>query len=87
MFEGVPTYEVERADIEAGIPLAELLVDKAPVFASKGEMRKMAQQGGLQINKEKQADAYAPVSTDMLLNDRYILVQRGKKNYSLLIVK
>ena len=87
VFEGVPTYEVERADIEAGIPLAELLVDKAPVFASKGEMRKMAQQGGLQINKEKQADAYAPVSTDMLLNDRYILVQRGKKNYSLLIVK
>ncbi|MCM1037578.1 MAG: tyrosine--tRNA ligase [Bacteroides sp.] len=87
VFEGVPTYEVERADIEAGIPLAELLVDKAPVFASKGEMRKMAQQGGLQINKEKQADAYAPVSTDMLLNDRYILVQRGKKNYYLLIVK
>ena len=87
VFEGVPTFEVPRADIEAGIPLAELLVDKAPVFASKGELRKMAQQGALQINKEKHADAYAPVSADMLLNGRYILVQRGKKNYSLIIAK
>ena len=87
VFEGVPTFEVSRADIEAGIPLAELLVDKAQVFPSKGEMRKMTQNGGVMINKEKIADAYAPASTALLLNDRYIIVQKGKKNYFLLIAK
>ncbi len=78
VLEGVPTFEVARADIDAGIGLADLLVEKAPVFPSKGELRKLAQQGGLMINKEKVADAYAPVSPDMLLNDRYILVQKGR---------
>ncbi len=87
VLEGVPTFEVARADIDAGIGLADLLVEKAPVFPSKGELRKLAQQGGLMINKEKVADAYAPVSPDMLLNDRYILVQKGKKNYFLLIAR
>ena len=85
--EGVPRFEVERADIEAGVKIADLLTDKAAVFPSKGELRKMVQGGGVSINKEKITDAYAPVSTDMLLNDRYILVQRGKKNYYLLTVK
>ena len=87
VLEGVPTFEVAPADIDAGIGLADLLVEKAPVFPSKGELRKLAQQGGLMINKEKVADAYAPVSPDMLLNDRYILVQKGKKNYFLLIAR
>ncbi len=87
VFEGVPTFEVNRADIEAGVKLADLLVDLAPVFPSKGELRKLAQGGGFAINKEKVADPYAPASTDMLLNDKYILVQKGKKNYYLLIVK
>ncbi|MGN0223535.1 MAG: tyrosine--tRNA ligase [Muribaculaceae bacterium] len=87
VFEGVPTFEVAKADIEAGITLAELLVDKAQVFPSKGEMRKMAQGGGLMVNKEKVTDAYAPVSTDLLLQGRYIIAQRGKKNYFLLIAK
>ena len=87
VFEGVPTFEVAKADIEAGITLAELLVDKAQVFPSKGEMRKLAQGGGLMVNKEKVADAYAPVSTDLLLQGRYIIAQRGKKNYFLLIAK
>ena len=85
VFEGVPTFEVAKADIEAGITLAELLVDKAQVFPSKGEMRKLVQGGGLMVNKEKVADAYAPVSTDLLLQGRYIIAQRGKKNYFLLI--
>ena len=87
VFEGVPTFEVSRHDIEDGIKLADLLVDKAAVFPSKGELRKLAQGGGVMINKEKIADAYAPATTDMLLNDRYIIVQKGKKNYYLLIVK
>ncbi|MGM9845342.1 MAG: tyrosine--tRNA ligase [Muribaculaceae bacterium] len=87
VFAGVPTFEVSRDDIAAGIKLADLLVDKAPVFPSKGELRKLAQGGGVSINKEKIADAYAPADTSMLLNDRYILVQKGKKNYFLLIAK
>lgn len=86
VFEGVPSFEINRSDIENGIGLADLLSEKAPVFSSKGEMRKMVQGGGVSINKEKVTDAYAPASVDMLLNDRYIIVQKGKKNYFLLIV-
>lgn len=87
VMEGVPQFEVSRADIESGIKLADLITDKAPVFSSKGEMRKMVQGGGVSVNKEKVADPYVQMSTDMLLNDKYILVQKGKKNYFLLIAK
>lgn len=88
VFEGVPQFEVSKADIESGeVKLADLLSEKAAVFPSKGEMRKLAQQGGLSINKEKVVDAYAPATADMLLNEKYILVQKGKKNYFLLIAR
>ncbi len=86
VFEGVPQFEVSRQDIADGISIADLLTDRAPVFPSKGELRKLAQGGGVSINKEKIADPYAPASLDMLLNDKYILVQKGKKNYYLLRV-
>ncbi len=86
VFEGVPQFEVSRQDIADGISIADLLTDRAPVFPSKGELRKLAQGGGFSINKEKIADPYAPASLDMLLNDKYILVQKGKKNYYLLRV-
>ncbi|MBO5052819.1 MAG: tyrosine--tRNA ligase [Muribaculaceae bacterium] len=87
VFEGVPQFEVDRQLIADGVKLADLLTDHAKVFPSKGELRKLAQQGGFSVNKEKVSDAYAPVSTDMLLNDKYILVQKGKKNYFLIIAK
>jgi tyrosyl-tRNA synthetase len=87
VFEGVPQFEVAKADVEAGVKLVDLLTEKAAVFPSKGELRKLAQQGGLSINKEKVADVNASVDASMLLNDKYILVQKGKKNYFLLIVK
>ena len=87
VFEGVPTFEVSRADIAAGIRLADLLTDKAAVFPSKAEMRKLMQQGGFSINKEKVTDPMATASESMLLNDRYIIVQKGKMNYFLLIAK
>ncbi len=87
VFEGVPTFEVSKQEIADGIKLADLLVDRAQVFPSKGEMRKLAQQGGFAINKEKVADAYAPASTDMLLNGKYIIAQKGKKNYFLIIAR
>ena len=87
VFEGVPTFEVSRQEIADGIRLADLLTDRANVFPSKGEFRKMTQQGALSINKEKVTDANASADLSMLLNDKFILVQRGKKNYFLLIVK
>lgn len=86
VMEGVPQFEVPRAAIEEGTKLADLLTEVAPVFPSKGEMRKMVQGGGVSVNKEKIADPYAPATADMLLNDKYILVQKGKKNYFLLKV-
>ena len=87
VFEGVPQFEIARQDIEAGTKIVDLLTEKAPVFPSKGELRKLAQQGGVSINKEKITDVNVPVSTDILLNNKYILAQKGKKNYFLLIVK
>ena len=87
VFDGVPTFEVSRQDVVDGVKLADLLTDKAAVFSSKGEFRKMVQQNALSINKEKISDPMAQASVDMLLNDKYILVQRGKKNYYLLIVR
>ncbi len=87
VFDGVPQFEVDRADIDAGIRLADLLTEKAAVFPSKGEMRKLVQGGGVSVNKEKLTDPQATASADMLLANRYILVQKGKKNYFLLIVK
>ncbi|MCC8071926.1 MAG: tyrosine--tRNA ligase [Bacteroidales bacterium] len=84
VMDGVPRFEVSRQEIADGIKLVDLLTDRAQVFPSKGEMRKLVQGGGVSINKEKVADPFAPASLDMLLQDKYILVQRGKKNYYLL---
>ena len=87
MFEGVPTFEIAADAFNGETKLIDLLTDMAAVFPSKGEMRKMTQQGGLSINKEKVSDPYAAVNESMLLNGKYLLVQRGKKNYYLLIAK
>ena len=87
VFEGVPTFEVSREKIDAGVPLINLLVEDAAVFPSKGEMRKLTQGGGVSLNKEKVADPNMTVGAEHLLNGKYILAQRGKKNYYLLIVK
>lgn len=87
IFEGVDRFEIDRADLDGSVNLAALLTEKAKVFPSKGELRKLAQGNGLSINKEKVTDINLPATTAMLLNDKYVLVQKGKKNYYLLIVK
>ena len=87
LFEGVPTFDVSLDDINGETRLADLLTDNAPVFPSKAEMRKMVQGGGFSINKEKVSDPQATASASMLLNGRYIIAQKGKKNYYLLIAK
>ena len=87
VFEGVPQFEVSRDALGGGVPAINLLTDDAAVFPSKGEMRKMTQGGGVSINKEKIADPNMTIDASFLLNDKYILAQRGKKNYFLLIAK
>lgn len=87
IFEGVDKFEIERGDLDGSVNIASLLTDKAKVFPSKGELRKLAQGNGLSINKEKMTDINIPATEAMLLNGKYILIQKGKKNYYLLIVK
>ena len=87
VFEGVPQFEVDKSLIEAGVSLVNLATDNAPVFASKGEMRKLTQGGGVSINKEKVSDPNMIIDATHLLNGKYILAQRGKKNYYLIIAK
>lgn len=87
VFNGVPQFEVSREAFQAGVKAIDLLTEQAAVFASKGEMRKLVQSGGVSINKEKLADQDALITESSLLNSKYILVQRGKKNYYLLIAK
>lgn len=87
VFEGVPQFPVSKQEIEAGIPVADLLSDKAAVFPSKGELRRTVKGNGLAINKEKVADADSVVDAGFLIGNKYILVQKGKKNYFLLIAE
>jgi tyrosyl-tRNA synthetase len=77
--------KIQRSELEAGINLVELLSEKTGVFPSKGEARKMIQAGGVSINKEKMPDPLFNANAGMLLNNKYLLVQKGKKNYFLLI--
>ena len=86
VFEGVPQFEVSKDDIENS-DLLTLCTEKAAIFPSKGEMRKLVQGGGVSINKEKVADANAKAGADALIAGKYLLVQKGKKNYYLLIAK
>ena len=87
VFEGVQQFRVSKAQIEEGVPAINLLAELTQVFASKGEMRKLTQGGGVSINKEKLADANAVITADQLLNGKYLLAQRGKKNYYLIIAE
>ena len=87
VFEGVPQFEVSMNEFATGIKAVDLFTEKAAVFPSKGEMRKLVQSGGVSVNKEKLAAADEVVTSASLLNNKYLLVQKGKKNYFLLIIK
>jgi tyrosyl-tRNA synthetase len=87
IFEGVGQFAVSREDLAAGIDVATLLAEKTTVFPSKGEVKKTIQGGGLSINKEKVAEITASYTTANLISDKYIIVQKGKKNYFLLIAE
>ena len=86
VFEGVETFTIDKALL--GQPAIEILTrDDCKVFPSKGEMRKMVQGGGVSINKEKLTDQNRPLTEADLIAGKYILAQRGKKNYYLISVK
>ena len=87
VFDGVPQFEVSREALAEGVKAVDLTTDLAAIFASKGEMRKLVQGGGVSVNKEKLAAFDQVINVENLLNDKYILVQKGKKNYYLIIAK
>lgn len=87
VFEGVPQFEISKDELSGGLKAVDLLTEKAAVFPSKGEMRKTTQGGGVSLNKEKLAEFDKIITDGDLLNGKYLLVQRGKKNYFLLIAK
>jgi len=86
VFEGVPQFKISLNDLKAGVQPLNLLAEMTQVFPSKGEARKMIQANGVSINKEKLA-LEAVVDDKMLLNGKYMIVQKGKKNYFLLIAE
>ena len=82
VFEGVPQCEIAKNEIKAGLSVVDFLSEKTQIFASKGEARRMLKDGGVQVNKQKVGEEFL-IDDSMLLNNLYILVQKGKKNYYL----
>ena len=85
VFDGVPQFTMSREDL--GKPFVDVVAELCKVFPSKGECRKMVQGGGVQLNKEKVADAMREVVDSDLIAGKYLLVQKGKKNYFLITVE
>ena len=81
VFEGVPTYQVDRARLDVGVPVVELLTTDTQAFPSKGELRRTIKGNGLSLNQAKLTDQEYLVTGADLINGSYILVQKGKKNY------
>ena len=86
VFEGVPQFEINPGELQQGIGIVDLLAEKTNIFPSKGEARRMLKDGGVQVNKEKVNEEFT-AGPAHLLSGKYMLVQKGKKNYYLLIVK
>lgn len=87
VFEGVPQFEISLDELKQGIKAVDLTTEKAAIFPSKGEMRKLTQGGGVSINKEKLTAFDAVIDDSALLDGKYLIVQKGKKNYFLVIAK
>lgn len=81
VFDGVPTFDVERKIIKNESLLLDLCTEHTSVFPSKGEMRRLIKGGGVSVNKEKITDTETVIDNSFLLNEKYILLQKGKKNY------
>jgi tyrosyl-tRNA synthetase len=86
VFDGLPQFEISIDEFSSGINLTDLLAEKTQVFPSKGEARKMVIGGGVSINKEKIADPNQVITMDNLIRGKFLVAQKGKKNYYLIIV-
>jgi tyrosyl-tRNA synthetase len=84
VFEGVPVFDIKKEIIQSGVTVTDICTDHSQVFSSKSELRRLVQGGGLSINKVKIDNPEMIIGTDLLLNNKYLLVQKGKKNYYLL---
>jgi tyrosyl-tRNA synthetase len=82
VFDGVPQFDVPKSEIESGVGIINFVAEKTSIFGSKGEARRMLKDNGVSVNKAKVKDDYQ-VGVSDLLSDKYILVQKGKKNYFL----
>jgi tyrosyl-tRNA synthetase len=87
VFEGVPQYNISKEELQNGINIIDVLTDKTNIFASKGELRRTMQGNGLSINKEKTSDQELSINTSHLIAGKYLLIQKGKKNYFLIIAE
>lgn len=87
VFEGVPQYEIEKEKITEGRNILDLLAVETNIFKSKGETRKMLEGGGVSINRVKITDPDTEIDSNHLINQKYIIAQRGKKNYFLISIK
>jgi len=87
VFDGVPHYTLPHSILAEGIKAVDLCTEKTDIFPSKGEMRKMTQGGGVSLNKEKLEAFDQTVTTADLIDGKYLLMQKGKKNYYLIIVE
>jgi tyrosyl-tRNA synthetase len=86
VFQGVPQVNIAKAEMQEGINVVDFLCEKTNIFPSRGEARKMIEGGGVSINKSKVEDVNQNVSLDDMLKDKYILAQKGKKNYYLISI-
>ena len=87
VFDGVPQFTLGKAELEAGVNILDLLAVKTQVFASKGEAKKMLTGGGVSLNKVKLGDIEQTVTAADLINNKYLVAQKGKKNYFLIIAE
>ncbi len=87
VFDGVPTYNVAKAKFAEGINVLDLLAGETDIFPSKGELKRTIKGNGMSINKEKYSDEAGIINADSLINGKYLLVQKGKKNYFLIIAE
>jgi len=86
VFEGVPTFDINAGIIDKGVNVIDLCAEHTAVFPSKGDMRRLVKGGGVSINKSKITDAETNIDSSDLLNNKYLLVQKGKKNYFIIRV-
>ena len=87
IFKGVKTFTIDRKLLEDGVNIVELLATHTKVFDSKGAVRRLIKDNGLYLNQEKITDQNYTVTTQDLLNGKYLLIRRGKKNYSIIIAQ